>query len=179
MYNLNTDKDQYFYLGKVIKTHGYRGELVFLLEVDDPRAYRDIKMVFINMDQSLVPWFIEEIDLRDDSAVVRLEDVSDPEHARTFLKKELYLPLDKLNKLSGKRFYYHEIVGFSVTDEHHGEIGIVDEILERTEQDLIRIVKGKKEILVPLSDEFIKDIDRKNNILYLDTPAGLIDLYLE
>ncbi len=179
MYNLNADKDKYYSLGKVIKTHGYRGELVFLLETDHPESYENIKLVFINMEQSLVPWFIEDIQIKDDLAIVKLEDISEPEIARTLVKKELYLPLDNLQDLSGTDFYFHEVVGFNVTDKVYGEIGKVEEILERPEQDLIRIMKGKKEILVPLIDEIIIDIDRKNKILHLATPPGLIDLYLD
>ncbi len=179
MYNLNSDKDQYFRLGKVIKTHGYKGEVVLLLETDNPDAYAGMDMIFINMDASLVPWFIEDIRINDKMALVKLEDVSDPEQARTFMKKEVYLPLDQLDPLGGTEFYFHEIVGYQVRDKVHGEIGRVEEILERPEQELIRILKGEKEILVPLTDEMILDVDRKNKILLLDTPSGLIDLYLD
>jgi len=179
MYNLNSDKDQYFCLGKVIKTHGYKGEVVFYLDTDKPEAYSKLDMVFINMDASLVPWFIEDIRIKDDLAVVKLEDVSGPEEAREFMKKEIYLPIGQLDQLGKKDFYFHEIMGYLVRDKHHGEIGVVEEILERPEQELIRILKGKKEILVPLTDEMILKIDRKNKILLLDTPSGLIDLYLE
>jgi len=179
MYNLNADKEKFFYLGKVIKTHGYRGELIFLIETDKPDLYNKLEVVFIDIEHSLVPWFIEDIDIQDDRAVVRLEDVSELEYARTFLKKELYLPIEKLENLEGKDFYFHEIVGYDVTDEQHGDIGKLEDILKRTEQDLLRIMKGDKEILVPLTDEIILNIDRKNKILHLDTPSGLIDLYLD
>jgi len=59
MYNLLLEKDQYFCLGRIIKTSGYRGKLVFLLETDDPTAYDHLEMVFIDIENSLVPWFIQ------------------------------------------------------------------------------------------------------------------------
>ncbi len=178
MYNLKDDKEKYFCLGKVLKTHSYKGELVFLLDSDEPEYYKDLKMIFINMDQSLVPWFIEEIEIKDDLAIVKLEDVEEQDHAREFVNRELYLPVNKLKPLKEKMFYFHEVIGFKVVDKNHGEIGFVEEILQRPEQELIRIMKGKKEILVPLSDSMIDDVDRGNKILYLDTPSGLIELYL-
>ncbi len=178
MYNLNTDKDQYFCLGKVIKTHSYKGELVFLIESDNPEEYQDIDVVFMDLEGSLVPWFVENIEINGDRAVVKLEDISDIDYARTFVKKDLYLPIEKLQTLSGTNFYFHEVVGFKVIDSEKGEIGIVEEILERQEQNLIRIMNEGIEILVPMADEIIKNIDRKKKILHLETPPGLIDLYI-
>ena len=66
MYNLDTDKDAYFCLGKVIKTHSYKGEIVVLLETDEPAAYEGLIIIFVDMNKSLVPWFIEEIRIRDE-----------------------------------------------------------------------------------------------------------------
>ena len=179
MYNLKTDKDKFFYLGKIIKTHGYKGELVFLIEASNPDIYTDMKVVFINIEHSLVPWFIEEIEIQERQALVRLEDISEPEHARTLVKKELYLPVEQLEKLESNEFFYQEIVGYDVIDQNHGDIGKLEEILKRNEQDLFRIMKGGKEILVPIADEIISELDRINKVLHLNTPPGLIDLYLE
>jgi len=178
MYNLNTDRDQYFYLGKVIKTHSFRGELVFLIESDNPDSYQDIEVVFMDIEGSLVPWFVENIEINNDRAVVKLEDVVDIDYARSLVKKDLYLPIEKLQALSGTDFYFHEVTGFRVIDTEKGDIGVVEEILERQEQDLIRIMNEGHEILIPMADEIIKDIDRKKKLLHLETPPGLIDLYL-
>ena len=179
MYNLNAEKDKFFCLGKIIRTHGYRGELVIVLETDKPDEYHYLNMIFINIDQSLVPWFIIDIEIRDDLAIVKLEDIEELEHARNFVKKEIYLPIGKLGHLNGTDFYFHEVIGFKVIDKIKGEIGKVEDILDRPEQSLIMIMKGEKEILVPLTDEMIMEVDRKNKTLYLNTPPGLIDLYLD
>lgn len=179
MYNLEKEKDNYFCLGRVIKLHGYKGEVVFLLDTDNPWEYSELDKVFLNMDGSLVPWFIKNIRISEKLAIVALEDISDPDQAGKLLKKDIYLPLDSLDELQGNDFYYHEIIGFGVHDKRLGDMGTVEEVLERPEQELIRIMKEKKEILIPLVNDMIRRVDRKKKILYLDTPEGLIDLYLE
>lgn len=178
MYNFTKEKDNYFQLGRVIKTHGYKGEVVFLLDTDRPDQYSGLKMVFLNMEGSLVPWFIENIRINDNLAIVSLEDIKGPEQASLLLKKDIYLPADELDTMEGSDFYFHEIVGYSVHDKKHGDIGRLEEILDRPEQELLRILKGQKEILVPLTDEMIHKIDRKKKILHIKAPDGLIDLYL-
>ena len=93
MYNLQKEKEKYFLLGKIIKTYSYRGELVFHLDIDDPQAYEAIEMVFINTEQSLVPWFITEISIKQDLATVKLDDLDDLDQAREFVGREIYLPI--------------------------------------------------------------------------------------
>jgi 16S rRNA processing protein RimM len=178
MYNLHSDTGHYFCLGRIVKTTSWRGELVFFLDVDEPADYAGLEMVFIDIRGSLVPFFIEEISLRGDTAIVKLEDVDNPAEAQKLLKCGLYLPLDKLKPMKDEGFYFHEVTGYSAFDREHGHIGTVAEILQRPEQDIIRIIHKDKEILVPLTVEMIEGIDRETRSLYLKTPEGLIDLYL-
>ncbi|MEE4255872.1 MAG: ribosome maturation factor RimM [Bacteroidales bacterium] len=179
MYNFETDKGEYFQLGRVIKVHGYRGELVVLLETDKPEDYAKLETIFLNIDDSLVPFWIRSIRINDNLAIISLDDITEKESAIRLLKKEVFLPIQELHELEGNDFYFHEIIGFSVVDKKYGDIGMVEDILERPEQELIRILKDNKEILIPLTDDMIRKVDRKKKTLHIITPDGLIDLYLE
>lgn len=178
MYNLEKDKDNYFLLGNIIKTYGYKGELIIHLLTGKPEEFADLKVLFINIEQSLVPWFVESIDIIDDRAQLKVEDINNPEEARLFVGKEVYLPRGKKKRTADKAQHFMEFIGFTAIDEDHGAIGMVEDILERPEQKLIRIMKDKKEVLIPLSEEMIIKIDSSKRELHLKTPPGLIDLYL-
>jgi 16S rRNA processing protein RimM len=93
------------------------------------------------------------------------------------LKCGLYLPQEILPELSGKQFYYHEVIGFSVYDVDHGYLGELVGINEATAQPLFEIKSEDQEILIPMLDEFIVEIDRKKNKLILKAPEGLIEFY--
>lgn len=178
MYNFEKDKENYFQLGRVIKVHGYKGEVVILLDTDRPEYYATLESIFLNIDNSLVPFWIKNIHINDNLAIVSFEDITERDEAIKLLKKEVFLPMQDLHALEENDFYFHEIIGFSVHDQKHGDIGMVEDVLERPEQELIRILKDKKEILIPLTDDMIRKVDRKNKVLHLITPDGLIDLYL-
>ena len=92
---------------------------------------------------------------------------------------EVYLPLTMLPKLEGTKFYFHEIIGFKVTDQRLGDIGTVHAILDNAAQPIFEIFKGQKQVLVPMIDSFIIEVNRKEKELVLNTPIGLVDLYLE
>ena len=171
-------KNDYFNFGLVTKTFGKNGEMIFFLDVDDPEDYKDIEMVFIEINQKLVPFFIETFKIRGNFATVKLEDISSPEKAQFFVKLRLFLPVDVLPELPNEKFYFHEIVGFTVEDENHGNIGIINDILELPEQSLLQIFNNEKEILIPIVDEIVKSVDSDNKIVYINAPEGLIELYL-
>jgi 16S rRNA processing protein RimM len=170
--------NDYFNLGLVTKTFGKNGEVIFFLDVDNPQDYNDLEMVFMEINQKLVPFFIENFKLRGNYATVKLEDISSPEKAQFFVKFRLFLPVDVLPELSNEKFYFHEIIGFSVEDENHGNIGIINDVLELPEQSLLQIFYKKKEILIPIVDEIVKSVDSDNKIVYISAPEGLIELYL-
>ena len=167
-----------YYLGKVTKPFGYKGELVLFLDVDDMSKYQKMDSVFIEMNNQLIPFFIENIHFKNNKAIVRFADVG-LEESQRLIGKGLYLPLSKLPKLNGKKFYFHEIKGFKIIDETKGEIGIVEDILDYPGQDLFQVNFNGKEILIPAIDEIIQSVKRENRTIYIKTPEGLIDLYLE
>jgi len=83
-----------------------------------------------------------------------------------------------LPKLKGNSFYYHEIIGFTVIDEKHGNIGVIEKVLDNQHQDIFSIKKENKEILIPVADEIIKKVDRKNKVIEIEAPDGLIEIYI-
>ena len=59
-----------YQLGEVIKTHGLKGEVSVLLDVDFPEEYSELESVFLQMEGNLVPFFIDSIQIHDKRALV-------------------------------------------------------------------------------------------------------------
>lgn len=149
------------------------------LDTDDPEQYQNLESVFIALGNNLVPFFIEKSSLQKSQLLrLKFEDVNTEEDANSLLKKDLFLPLSQLPSLTGNKFYYHEVIGFTVEDVNFGEVGEILSINDQTAQALFEIRKGNKEILIPMNDEFIVKVDRENKKIIVSTPEGLIDLYL-
>src|SRR5690606_6218633 len=145
---------------------GNKGELAFKLDVDSPSLYGNIDAVFIRVhsnDQILVPYFIHKSSLQNNQLLrVEIEDVNDQESARELVGKELYLPLQALPPLEGNKFYFHEVIGFKVLDEKHGELGNIKEVLDFPAGALFEVVGDSKEFLIPINDDSILKVDREN-----------------
>lgn len=172
-------KENCFYLGKIVKKYSFKGELLVKLDTDDPKIYTQMESVFVEKGKNLIPFFINRSSLHKSLLLrVKFEDVDSDEDADLLLGSKLFLPLELLPKLSGNQFYYHEIIGFAVEDVAFGQVGIVSGVNDSTSQVLFEIDRNGTEILIPLIDSFIKKVDKKNKVILLDVPKGLIEIYL-
>ena len=156
-------KEDCFYLGKIVKKYSFKGELLVKLDTDDPSIYTKMESVFIDKNKNLIPFFIELSSLHKSTLLrVKFEDIDSEEDANKLLKSELYLPLEFLPQLTGNKFYYHEIFCFEAEDLSFGLIGIIKGVNDNTNQAILEIDRNGSEILIPLIDDFIKSVDRKS-----------------
>ena len=169
-----------FYLGKIVKKYSFKGELLVKLDTDEPEIFKNLESVFISLRNNLIPFFVDSCKLHKSQLLrIKFEDVDSEEDAEALLKSDLYLPLSILPTLSGNKFYYHEVTGFTIIDENFGEVGVIDNINDTGAQELFVIDRDGIEILIPVNDQFIKKVDRDKKQILVNTPEGLIDLYLE
>ncbi|MFK7033031.1 ribosome maturation factor RimM [Flavobacterium oreochromis] len=173
-------KDDCFYLGKIAKKFSFKGEVLIYLDTDEPEMYEDLESVFVVTNKDLVPFFIEKTQLHKGTFLkVKFEDINSEEEANEIIGKEVYLPLSMLPTLEGNKFYYHEVIGYKVLDQRLGYIGNIVAINDSAAQPLFEIKKEDIEILVPMIDEFIVELNRNDKTITLNTPEGLVDLYLK
>lgn len=172
-------KDECFYLGKIVSKYSFKGEVLIKLDTDEPEIYEEMESVFVELGKNLVPFFIEKSQLHKSSLLrVQFEDVRDEATASSLLGKGVFLPLTHLPELSGNQFYYHEVIGFTLVDEVHGDIGIIESINDSASQVLFEAKKDDKELLIPVSDDIITKVDRQSKTIHINAPEGLVDLYL-
>ncbi|TRZ76310.1 MAG: 16S rRNA processing protein RimM [Bacteroidetes bacterium] len=171
--------NDFYYLGKILKTTGNKGQLLVHLDVDEPEKYQDLESVYLDIYGERIPYFITKVELKNrNSAVLCFADIQSTDEAEDYVGRDMFLPLSKLPSLTGTQFYFHEVEGYNVTDIHHGNIGILQSVIDLHHQALFRICSGEKEILIPVVDSIIKEIDREKRTLIIEAPEGLIDIYL-
>ena len=141
------------------------------------RTMQNLSVIFIDMGQNLVPFFIEKSLFQKGNHIrIQFEDVYTESDADALLKKDVYLPLKMLPALEGNKFYFHEVTGFMLEDVNYGMVGPIDSINDRSAQPLFVIKTEDSEILIPMVDDFIQKIDRKQKKILVKTPEGLIEM---
>lgn len=172
-------KEDCFYLGKIAKKFSFKGEVLVYLDTDEPELYENLESMFVECGKHLVPFFIQNSSLhKNDFLRVRFEDVNNEEEADALLGNHIFLPLKSLPKLTGNKFYFHEVIGFEVEDKRLGIVGEIQSINDSSAQPLFEVLNDGVEILIPMIDHFLVKIDRENKKVIMDLPEGLIEMYL-
>lgn len=171
-------KEESFYIGYITKTKGLKGELQLYFEFEDYQDL-DLDVIFLELNGKMVPFFVASHKLYENSTgLFYFDDVDHVDKAQPLVKKKAYLPLSKKPEHEDDEFYYTDLKGFIAVDETLGELGEIIEVNEYPQQFVATVNYQNKEILFPLNEDFIVEIDDEENILTLDLPEGLLDIYL-
>ena len=81
-----------------------------------------------------------------------------------------------MRSLPEDEFYFHQVEGFSVLTQDGEEIGEVKDLISVPGNDLLVVVSGDREILIPLVKSICLEIDLPQKRLVIDPPAGLLDI---
>lgn len=171
--------EDHFYLGKITKPYGFKGDVIFFLDVDDPSLYSELELVFVKTSSGLVPHFLENFEHKKGKNFrVKIEGVNTEEEAKFMVNSELYLPLNMLPKLSGKQFYFHEVIDFKILNQNGVTIGTLKRVIDLPTNPLLEVLSDdNKELLVPIQDEFISKIDREAKEIHVILPEGFEELF--
>jgi len=167
------------YIGYITRTRGLKGELQIYFEFED---YQDIDWDFIlvDIDKKLVPFFIDSIKLHNNkTGFIFLQDIDHVDKVTPLLRKKVYLPLDKIPKRDEDDFRWTDLIGYWVVDDKQGELGEIIEIQEMPQQHIATVDMEGKDLMFPLSEDLILGIDTEEEVIEVNLPEGLVDLYRE
>jgi 16S rRNA processing protein RimM len=168
-------EEDLFYIGSVIKPRGLKGVLKITSTLSSgfpPCPFE----IFLFKQGVYIPFQVLSLRFEPQNIIIEFLEVKDPDTARSLCGMDLYIQ-KALLKVPKAPFSYKDLKGYDLLDEDLGLIGPLDEVLELPQQWIGVINEKGREILVPLNDDLIVRIDKKNKRLICKLPEGLLDIY--
>jgi 16S rRNA processing protein RimM len=165
--------------GQLIKAHGFKGEIQVELYLEDPEVLENMESVFVEINQKLVPFFIEEIRIADKRAIIKFEDVDSEEDVKSILRRYIFIPAAEEEGEDDERegdLSYSALIGFKVVDARSGELGMIEDYIEKAGQDLLVMKYHEKQIYIPIDLSIILKIQPKKKVVQVNLPEGLLEL---
>jgi 16S rRNA processing protein RimM len=176
-------KEDCFFVGSFVKTHGVKGELVAKKSSDLLEKYK-LESVLVDIDGGLVPFFITTNGLtpRNHTSVrILLEDMEDQAKATRFIGCDIYVPFkDAPDYFEDKEeIEASALIGFTYIDKERGELGTIEDIQDYSGNVVLILELNGQEVMIPFADDNFIEINEVEKSITMETPEGLIDLYLE
>ncbi|MEG0372404.1 MAG: ribosome maturation factor RimM [Enterococcus sp.] len=168
----------YYKVGKIVNTHGIRGEVRVISSTDftEERYQVGEKLFLFREGQEVLPLTIASYRRHKNFDLLSFEGYSNINQVEAFRDGILKISEKQLTELNEHEYYYHEIIGLTVIDEEEHEIGRITEILSPGANDVWVIKrKGQKDALIPYIESVVKDIDLTEGVVHVELPEGLLD----
>ncbi|HVI47005.1 MAG TPA: ribosome maturation factor RimM [Chitinophaga sp.] len=170
----------YFSIGKLASSHGLQGELLVKHSLGKRSALKGVTAIFLEeRKNSFIPYFLQQVTVKDAEHVyIRLEGIESKEAAQRLLPAQVYLTEEDFKEQTASSAPL-ALLGYTVEDEHHGVLGVVEEVIEMPMQVLVKVQIKGKEALLPINEQSLVKMDKKKQVVHLNLPEGLVELYTE
>lgn len=163
-------------IGYISKTHGLKGHVTLRLKEDIFIDEEKITSIFLDINGSQVPYFVEEIKLANQGYLVKFENIDSVETSKKLIGKTAYCLEDFITEDEESLKYF---IGYTVIDSKYGNIGTIVDIDDKTENVVITVAHPSgAEIILPFNDDLLNEIDDDMKTVDLNSPEGLIEMYL-
>lgn len=156
----------------MIKKHGLKGDVKVHLASPLPE---NLESIFVELNNRLVPFFIEDISILQDLAIIKLDEVDGPEKADQLVRCRVFLPKTMMLESTSKSPDSSEMIGYSVFFKKKN-LGIINGINEHALNPLLVVMGEQSEMLIPINDYFIKAVDKKAKKVTVELPDGFTEI---
>lgn len=164
-------KKEYLEAGKIVNTHGIKGEVKIMPYTDVPELLCEFDRLFLNKQEI----FIERSRVAKNMVIAKFEGVDTPEQAEKLRNKILYMHRDDF-ELDDDTYFIQDLIGIEVKDAETGVIyGKIVDVMQTGANDVYVIKGSDREYLVPAIADVVVSTDIDKNEMTIKVLDGLFD----
>ncbi len=164
-------------VGKIINTHGLKGEVKIVTWTDSPDVFEDLEYVFAKRKKEDIKLTVKNIKYQKNNIIVKFAEIDSIDEAQTFKNSILTADRDMLGELPEGVYYIADLIGCEVFDENNNKLGEISDVFNTGAKDIYAVSRPQnKDLLIPVIDETIINVDIKNKRIDVKLIEGLDEL---
>jgi 16S rRNA processing protein RimM len=169
-------KSQYIVIGRVAGLYGIKGNLKLHYYNERRSDFLSYRKVFLrDRDGHVRPCEIQEAKVHPKFISARLKGCEGIADAEKFIGASVLVNRESLPPLEEGEYYWFEIIGMEVVTEEGRVLGKVEAILPTRSNDVYLVQGGKREWLIPATEEVIVQVDRQKGRIVIHPIEGLLE----
>ncbi len=163
-------------VGKIINTHGLRGEVKVTVWMDAPEEFENIKTVYLKTRKEEIKLTVKNIKYQKNNIIVKFSEINDINEAEPYKNCTLYADRDELGELPDGLYYIVDLIGLDVYNEEGEKLGVIADVFNTGANDIYDVKReGKKNLLLPVIDDVILETDIEGGKVIVHVMEGLDD----
>ncbi|MBE7054366.1 MAG: 16S rRNA processing protein RimM [Ruminococcaceae bacterium] len=159
-------------IGKIVNTHGLRGDVKVVPWSDYPEIFEEIDFVYLDKNTKLQ---IKNVKYQKNNVILKLDTINSIEQAEKLKEKVLLVDKDDIEILDEDTYFVADLIGLSVYEDDE-KLGVLSDVIPVAGADVYVIKREKgKDILIPAIKENIKEINISEKYIKVKIPDGLFD----
>lgn len=163
-------------VGKIVNTHGLRGEVKVVPWTDYPEDFEDIEYVYARKGREDIRLDITGVKYQKNNVILKFKQITSIEEAQNLKNLEILTERSMFNLPEGV-YFIQDLIGLDIINIETGEkIGTLVDVFNTGSNDIYDVKReGKKNILLPVIDDVVKEIDMENKKISVFMMEGLDD----
>lgn len=168
--------EEFFRIGVIANTHGIRGEVKVFPTTGDPKRFEWLKEVYLDTGKEKLKWEVSKVRYFKNLVIVKFKGIDNINDIEKYKGKDLLVTRENAIPLEEDEYYFSDVIGSDVFTEDGEKFGILKDILE-TGANLVYVVDhDRKEVLLPVIDDCVKEVDVEAHKIVVNILPGLLDL---
>ncbi|MCP8616544.1 ribosome maturation factor RimM [Salirhabdus salicampi] len=170
--------EKYFNVGKVVNTHGIKGEVKVVKITDFEERFKPGSILYWVSPNGDITEELEVSSYRTHKNfhMLRFKGYDSINDVERFKGGTLKVTEEQLTPLAEGEYYYYEIIGSTVVTDEGEELGVIKEVLAPGANDVWVVERKKgKDLLIPYIDDVVRTVDIHNKKVTIQPMEGLLD----
>jgi len=164
--------EKYLEVGKVVTTHGVRGDVKVIPWCDTANFICNFDTLYTKNGETAFK--VVRARVLGNMAILRFEGIDDPNKADKLRQTVLYIDRDDA-KLEEGSYFVADLIGLEVYDEQGKLYGKIKDVLKTGANDVYEIDDGGKLYYIPAIPSVVLDTDIENGKMTIYPMEGLFD----
>src|SRR5579863_5312244 len=170
------DRERLVCIGRISGAHGMAGEVKVAALTDTPERYSDLPVLLLDTVRGLRAFDVEAVHLAGGQWTVKLKGVTGRDGAEALKGAEILIAPEQVVPPEADEFYTEDLTGCAVETMAGQAVGTVTGILDAGSQQVLQVQGRDGEVLVPLAETIVKEVNLDRRTIRIDPPPGLLEL---
>ncbi len=163
-------------LGKVVATHGIRGQLRVVLYSGEFSSVAAVDSVILKGPSGMDVFVVSAVARHGQKVLVTLKGFDNINQVLHLVGRELYVKREQLPVLAEGEYYWCDLLGLRVVTDQGENLGILVDIIATGSNDVYVVKSGEREYLIPALEDVVREVNVDDGVMKVSPMEGLFDL---